>query len=545
MRRSVLAFVVASIGLALLATFAPPYLRYVIERLAIAALFAVGFNLVFGLAGIASLGNAAFYGIGAYVAGIVGAQHGAPWYVVMPLAIAFGALLGLVFGIFTARTRGIYALLLTLTLAQSLWGLASQNVALTQGDTGITGIVRALPLSTTDPLFGASVVGIAAVGCALAWLVWESTYGLIIAATAINEVRARSLGLRVLAPRLVAFALSGGLCALAGVMSAQLRGSVSPSDIDWPTSAAVLIAALLGGSRTVFGPALGAFVLVAIETLVGDLTGRWQLILGLLMTGTAIALPRGLVPPRARPYRRVSMPVADVEFLVPIGPLLQIDRLSYELGGRALFSDFSLRVDAGERHALLGPNGVGKSTLFALIGGERFADSGTIRFAGSDIADRTPDARARLGIGRTYQFGSLFDTLSVWENLAIAHAAARSGGRSIVRPLVTDSALLGAVDRSLAHFDLRSLANAPVSSLPHGTRRRVEIAVAFATQPKLVLLDEPTAGLERSEISGVLDAIEALPRDVALLVIEHDPQVAARLCTTITRLGGPRVARPA
>jgi len=544
-RRSVLAFGVAALVLALLATFAPPYLRYVIERLAIAALFAVGFNLVFGLAGIASLGNAAFYGVGAYVAGIVGAQHGAPWYVVMPLAIVAGALLGLVFGVFTARTRGIYTLLLTLTLAQSLWGLASQNVALTQGDTGITGIVGALPLSTTDPFFGALIVGIAALGCAFAWVVWDSTYGLIVAATAINEVRARSLGLRILVPRLTTFALSGGLCALAGVMSAQLRGSVSPSDIDWPTSAAVLIAALLGGSRTVFGPALGAFVLVGIETLVGDLTGRWQLILGALMALVAIALPTGLVSARPRTFRRVLRSSDDIALPPTIGPLLEIDALSYRIGGHTLFSNFGLRINAGERHAIVGPNGVGKSTLFALIGGERRPESGTIRFAGTDITRMTTSSRARAGIGRTYQFGSLFDPLTVWENLAIAHAAVRPASRSIARPLVTDGRLLGAVDRSLARFKLHALSDSRVGDLPHGTRRRVELAVAFATRPRLVLLDEPTAGLERTEIADVLAAIEALPRDVALLVIEHDADVAARLCTIVTQFGERDVVRPA
>ena len=545
MRRNPLAYTAAALVLASFAALAPPYARFLIERIAIAGLFAVGFNLVFGLAGISSLGNAAFYGVGAYVAGIVGAQHGAPWFVVMPLAVILGAVLGAIFGVFTARVRGIYALLLTLTLAQSLWGLASQNVALTQGDTGITGIAGAMPLATSDPRSGALIVLLAALGGAVAWLVWTSTYGLIIAATATNEVRARALGLSIVRPRIIAFALSGALCALAGVMSAQLRGSVSPSDLDWPTSATVLIAALLGGTRTTFGPLLGALLLVAAETLLGDLTGRWQLILGAFMAIVAIVLPGGFIRGRERRLPRGAPHAVAAQRPTPPGPILQIDRLDYAIGGRALFADFSLSIAAGERHAILGPNGVGKSTLFALIGGDKRPDSGTIRLGGFDVTLQTTAQRARAGIGRTYQFGSLFEDRTVWENLAVAHAVSGHGTFAMAGPLVSDAVVLGAVRASLARFGIEDIANARVGEIAYGTRRRVEIAVAFATDPRLVLLDEPTAGLERHEIAEVVAAIESLPREVALLVIEHDAEVAGRLCSRTTQLGGPIDARSA
>ncbi len=541
MPRKALAYAIAAIALAAIATIVPPYVRFLIERIAIAGLFAVGFNIVFGLAGISSLGNAAFYGLGAYTAGIAGAQYGAPWYVVMPLAVVSGLALGAVFGVFTARVRGVYTLLLTLTLAQSLWGLTSQNVALTQGDTGITGITRALPLAIADPRSSAVIVLLAALGGAVAWLTWSSTYGLLIAATAINEGRARALGLSIVRPRIIAFALSGALCALAGVMSAQLRGSVSPSDIDWPTSATVLIAALLGGSRTAFGPALGALILVLAETLLGDLTGRWQLLLGALMAIVAIALPAGII--RARSRSLPSGPSNASGTTPLVGSILEIEHLDYSIGDRVLFNDFSLSIAAGERHAIVGPNGVGKSTLFALIGGDRRVDRGTIRLAGIDVTMQKTAQRARAGIGRTYQFGSLFDERTVWENLAVAHAAA--GESLLATPLLGDRRVLSAVRASLQRFGIADIADSLVAEIAYGTRRRVEIAVAFATNPRLVLLDEPTAGLERHEIADVLDAIEALPRDVALLVIEHDAAVASRLCSTTTVLGGDSRARPA
>jgi len=537
-QRNALAYTAAALVLAAIAALTPPYMRFLIERIAIAGLFAVGFNLVFGLAGISSLGNAAFYGTGAYVAGIVGAQHGAAWFVVVPFAVALGTVLGATFGVFTARVRGIYALLLTLTLAQSLWGLASQNVALTQGDTGITGITGAMPLAIGDPRSGAMIVLVAALGGAVAWLMWTSTYGLMIVATATNEVRARALGLSIVRPRVIAFALSGALCALAGVMSAQLRGSVSPSDLDWPTSATVLIAALLGGTRTAFGPLLGALILVAAETLLGDLTGRWELILGAFMAFVAIVLPGGVIRARNRRLPHgVPCAIAPPR-PAPAGLILQIDHLNYAIGGRALFADFSLSIAAGERHAIVGPNGVGKSTLFAIIGGDRRPDSGTIRLGGLDVSAQTTAQRARAGIGRTYQFGSLFDDRTVWENLAIAHAVARHGSFAIAGPLVSDAVVLGAVRASLARFGIEEIADARVGDIAYGTRRRVEIAVAFATDPRLVLLDEPTAGLERNEIAEVVAAIESLPREVALLVIEHDADVAARLCSRTTQLGG-------
>jgi len=539
------AYAVSALVVALFTALAPPYIRFVIERIAIAGLFAVGFNVVFGLAGISSLGNAAFYGAGAYAAGIAGAQHGAPWFVVLPLAVLTGTILGGVFGIFTARVRGIYNLLLTLVLAQSLWGLASQNVALTQGDTGITGITTALPLAIEDARSGSLIVLLAALGGATAWFVWTSTYGLRVLAASSNEERTRALGLGVVQPRIVAFALSGALCALAGVLSAQLRGSVSPSDIDWPTSATVLIATLLGGSRTVFGPALGALILVAAEMLLGDFTGRWQLILGGLMATVAIALPGGMIGARER---RLPAGRGAVDIRSPgpsIGAVLEIEHLDFAIGGRTLFRDFALTIGAGERHAIVGPNGAGKSTLFGIIGGDRRPDRGTIRFCGVDVTLQTTVQRARAGIGRTYQFGSLFEDRTVWENLALAHDAGRTNTARAIGPLVRDTDLLRIVRSSLERFGMNEIAQTRVSELPYGTRKRVEIAVAFATNPRLVLLDEPTAGLERSEIVDVLEAIESLPRGVALLVIEHDAAVAARLCSSTTYLGERSDVRPA
>ncbi|GAC1404582.1 MAG: hypothetical protein NVSMB64_07990 [Candidatus Velthaea sp.] len=532
-RRNLYAFAAVCLVTLVVVPFLPPYVQYVAARAAIAALFAAGFNLVFGFGGIASLGGAALAGGGAYTVALLETQVHAPGVAIAGAVVLYGAVTGAFMGVATLRTRGIYALLLTLMLAQSLWGLASQNVALTGGDNGITGIIRPGVLQS-DGAFGFGAIALTFAGVFAVWCLIASRFGRLLVAARANELRLRSLGVEAAPLRIGAFAISGIVCASAGALGALFRGSVNPADLDWPASANVLVATILGGASTVAGPPLAAAALVALEAVAGS-TQRWPTILGAIFVATAVFVPRGL---GGRLWRRerfvvpAVLPAPAKPIEAPLsGTLLRIAELNYAIGPNRLFRGFSLTMEYGERRAIVGPNGVGKSTLFALICGERRAQSGQIEFAGRDMGKASSAARARAGIGRTFQFGALFDDHTVAQNLRVAALAAR-----LAAP---DAAVAAALER----WSLDSDRDRLPGELAAGRRRVVELALASLSEPKLLLLDEPTAGLERSEIQAVIEAIRSLPPTTAVLVIEHDAEVADAIAGSITELRAPDAAR--
>lgn len=526
MARRNLALLACALVILALVPIAPLFVQYVATRAAIAALFALGFNLVFGFGGMASFGHAALAGGGAYALALLQTQAHAADPVLALTVIAYGAFVGAILGVATLKTRGIYVLLLTLVIAQSLWGLVSQNDALTGGDNGITGIVRPAWLAS-DTAFALLAVGSAFVAAAAMLVLVEARFGRLLVAARSNENRLRSLGVDAAPYRIGAFVISGIICALAGALGALFRGSVNPALLDWPASANVLIATIVGGATTVLGPPLAAIGLIVLETLAGS-TQRWPTILGAIFVVTALFLPRG-IGGRSKRRERFTLPTeiderqsGDVT-ASRAGNALKIEHLDFTIGGRRLFADFSLALVGGERRAIVGPNGVGKSTLFALICGERLVDRGSIRFDGHDITRATPSARARDGIGRTYQFGALFDDHTVAQNLRVAALAANLPPNESVARALRGWGLVDERDR-LPH------------ELSAGRRRIVELALSTLAQPKLMLLDEPTAGLSRAEIADVIAAIRSLPIQTTLLVIEHDADVANAITDHVTQL---------
>jgi branched-chain amino acid transport system ATP-binding protein len=201
----------------------------------------------------------------------------------------------------------------------------------------------------------------------------------------------------------------------------------------------------------------------------------------------------------------------------------------------------TLDVEAGSRHALIGPNGAGKSTLFHLISGTVRPTSGRIRFLGTDVTRRGPHRRTRLGMGRTFQHSSLFDELTARENVAVA--VQRQLGHAN-NPIVPTSRLRDVDARSdelLELVGLAGLGDAEAGSLSYGHRRQLEVALALATDPRLLLLDEPTAGMSRTEAQQFLALIGGLPEELTLMIVEHDMDVVFELATVISVLDAGRL----
>lgn len=216
--------------------------------------------------------------------------------------------------------------------------------------------------------------------------------------------------------------------------------------------------------------------------------------------------------------------------------LLRLDNLYKSFGSLVVTKDVNLTVDRGERHALIGPNGAGKTSLVHQISGQLRPTSGRIFFCGEDITGASPDEIGQRGIGRTFQKNNLFRQLSMRENVRLALQAKRGNWYSFLRPAAADRALLDEVDAILTQVRLNDGRDRLVANLSYGEQRQLEVALALASQPRLLLLDEPTSGMSPAETEKMIDLVQSLPAELGVLLIEHDMKVVFTLAHTITVL---------
>ena len=217
------------------------------------------------------------------------------------------------------------------------------------------------------------------------------------------------------------------------------------------------------------------------------------------------------------------------------GPILRLRGVGRRFGGLDAVRDVDLDVAPGERRAILGPNGAGKTTLFNVISGDMPATSGTIEFLGQDIGAIPAPGRTRLGMGRTYQKSRLFLGLTVEDNLYLAVLGSRDGHRRMLRKAIDDEMRERARELA-ASVGLESQVSSLVGAISHGEQRQLEVAMARATEPKLMLLDEPASGLSRGERVALTDLLLELDKSITLILIEHDMDVALRVAQRVTMM---------
>jgi branched-chain amino acid transport system permease protein len=546
------------------------------------ALLALGLDLLAGIGGLPSLGQAAPFGVGAYAAALL-AKHVTT---VAPLqllaATAAGAALSAAVGWLLVRSRGTYFLMLTLAVGEIVHELADRWEGVTGGTNGLAGI----PAITVVP--GAAPVRLAGVrywyvltavlvcGAALV-MVSRSAFGRTLRGVRDNEERMRSLGYRTFLPKYAVFCIAGAAAGAAGALWVAQARFVSPADLGFEVSAMALLAVVIGGRGSLWGAALGAAVVVLVrEELSPQLGGRGPLVLGLVFVAAVYLLPRGFAgtrlrwpsspgdhpgsPPDPPSYRGTTPAVPrtppshrGTTPAVPPDPpraardgsdvtaLLETTGLTRRYGSLVALDGVSLSVAAGARHAVIGPNGAGKSTLFALVTGTLRPTAGRVVFDGQDVTRRPDHARARAGMGKTFQHSSLFTSLPVLDNLALATQRAAGRGMAMLRPAGRQVAVQEQAMRLLEQVGLSGRAGTPAAALSHGERRQLEVALALATSPKLLLLDEPTAGMSAADSSRFAELVESLGSAVTVLIIEHDLDVVFRLATRVTVLHLGRV----
>jgi ABC-type branched-subunit amino acid transport system ATPase component/ABC-type branched-subunit amino acid transport system permease subunit len=527
------------------------------------ALWSISYNLMLGYTGMVSFAHAAYYGVGAYTVAYLFKTYHLPALEGLVLAPLVAAVFGLVTGLFALRAVRLYFSLLTLAISQLLFSIAFSWCAI-GCDNGYHGLD--LPEQLTDYTTLYYLVGaIVAVSAVVMFLIVRSPFGAALAAIRENRQRASSIGINVKGYELAVFTVASLFAGLAGGLFAVFQQEAYPEMLYWTANAQPVVVALLGGTGTFLGPALGAFIYTALDaTISKQFPYQFDIILGaivlavvLVVPGGFSALPRLLATLRARVRRGGEAEPEEVESageairLIDVRKavraeaigaeavgggrtMLQLEDLSKAFGGLQAVRGVSLEVKQGDRHAIIGPNGAGKSTLFNLITGRLKPDRGRVLFDGRDITGRPAHVIARSGIGRAFQITSIFPRLSVRQNLQYAMLANRGDTRRLwgwADRIYRDDAL-----QLLDAVGLSAYADLPAGQLSHGDQRAIEIAISLALGSKLVLLDEPTAGMSPYETEKAMELVRQLAteRGLTVLFCEHDMQVVFGTARTIT-----------
>jgi branched-chain amino acid transport system permease protein len=280
--------------------FLSSFLLTLLTQALIYGILAMSLDIVLGYTGLASLGHAAYFGIGAYSVGILATRHGAGFWLTLPAGILLAVAVAGIFGLVALRATGVYFLMITLALGMVVWGLAHRWVTVTQGDNGISAIprpdLRFLPWSLvySIPFYYFVLAGFI-IALWILHVIVQSPFGRSLVGIRESESRMRTLGYHVWLHKYIGFVIAGGFGGFAGVLWAYYNGFVSPVDLQLATSVEVLLMVALGGRGTLIGPALGAGIIVLLKNLVSVYTHRWLLILGAVYILTIVYAPEGLL----------------------------------------------------------------------------------------------------------------------------------------------------------------------------------------------------------------------------------------------------------
>jgi branched-chain amino acid transport system permease protein len=526
----------------------------VLVTMALNASLATGLAIVVR-AGRLSLAQATFGGIGGYMSGILTAQFGISYWLALPAAGVTAAAFGLLLGLTSLRLQGFYFAIATFTFSQIAIVVLSAWTSETGGMSGMFGLDNPPdigPFTFSDPVvYYYFALIILAFVLVVAWLCSTGTrFGRGLTVLGEDETVAGALGVPAISYRLAAFAISSFIGGISGSLNTHFIQGISPSDIAPAVSVFVLVMVMAGGARRLLGPAIGAIILTLIPELLRA-SAQWSMVLyGLFLLAYVFLFRQGLLPLlddgiawvfglRAGTTMGVTRTVAAPTALPPKPPLesgaapattLALEHVRCQFGENLVLNDISLAVTPGALWGIIGPNGAGKTTLFNVITGNAPLTRGRVMLGGHGIRP-LPARVARRGVARTFQHPRVLLQHSVRESLA--YAAELCGARR-------DPAYL---DWVIDVTRLRPLLDRRGGQLSHYERRLLTIGMAIAGRPKLLLLDEPLAGLDDTETQSVKEQIREIHARLGctVLLIEHKLAVVMELCSFLTVLDYGRV----
>ena len=574
------------------------YYLYVAISVGLLTIVTSGLNVLAGFTGQTSLGHAGLYAFGAYTAALCATRAGLDEWAAITAAVVVTSVVGAAVAAAALRVSGPYLAMVTIAFGIIVEGVLIEWGSVTGGPGGIFNIPK--------PSLRAHYWTVTLAAALALWLTANlrgSGWGRAFVAVKESEVAAESLGLSAYYVRIVAFTVSAAFAGAAGALFTFANGYISPDSFTLQTSILFLLALLFGGLGRIAGPVVGSLALTLLPELLTRLIDYRLILYGTLLLVSIYWLPEGVVGAVTRARRRLApahsalassleasvsartasaldsslevsvsartaalspegrgidseaAPRTDLGIPLPHrrrgqgeGTILNVDDVSLAFGGVAALAEVTLVVAPGRIHALIGPNGAGKTTLLNVLSGYYTPGGGTFALDGHQLNGLSPYVIARRGVARTFQTAQVFGEMSLRDNVAVGIAGPRLG--SVLGALVGTPAArrreleIRAQAGALLHaHELGDLADTEAASLSAGLRRRLEIARALATQPVLLMLDEPAAGLSPVEI-GLLDRqLTALCREGGLTVIlvEHHMDLVMTVSDRITVLDYGRI----
>ena len=520
------------------------------------AIAAMGLNLCIGYTGLVSFGHGAWFGIGAYAAGLIQRN----WFnndIFLPLllaAIAVAAISTFV-GIVILRRRGVYFSLLTLALSALTYTIAFRWTAVTGGEDGLGGLKRGSigPFSLDSALNYYIVVSVISLGVLYVLLrLVRSPFGHVLMAIRENQLRATFQGYPVERYKLGVFVISAVVTGFAGGLIGFQNYLVSAEAVSVPFSGELLAIVVIGGMRSMLGPAIGALFFILFRELFSIWTPNWLLWFGLIFVAFVLYSPGGLVgiwatlskrwwpapeEAAAMSRRKIYDGLPLPAFLLPKalgGTVLDVRGVSKTFGGIRAVTDASLQVGAGEIHALIGPNGAGKTTLFNLVSGLFPTDQGTIRLNGREIQGVSSEAICHQGLARSFQITNLFKGLTIYENLRLSLQAQSHGRFNLWRDIDHYSDIHAETAELIKFLGLQGIETIEGGELSYGGQRLVDLGIALGSKPQVLLLDEPLAGLAAAERERVSNLVKNIAANIPVLIVEHDIDRVLGFSHTVT-----------
>jgi branched-chain amino acid transport system permease protein len=568
--------ILTAVGL-VVAPFVLPHLGFsptTIDRILIWGLVGIGFDLLFGYTGLLSFGQSAFFGSGGMFAAYLLTQTSFTNTIgALLLGTAFAGVIGLLVGLVALRRTGIYFAMITVAIAEVFFFVEFNPLsAFTGGENGLPGVPTPnLDLGFINIQFDGNLSMYAFfaicyfIGLVIALRIVRSPVGLLLRAIRDNPQRAQALGHNIHRYKLLIFVVAAMYAGFGGGLLGLMQGFMPPDAFMFSTSGDLVMMTAIGGAGTLFGPLLGATVWLYLSDFfqtILNLGATWKLILGIVFVLLVVFLRRGLAGALIDLYhwtqrgrKAAEQPPAREAAASPsaaagatavghkptqskTGPILQATGLTKRYGGLFANSDIDFTVNHGEIRGIIGPNGAGKSTFFKMLTCEIQPTAGRIVFDGRDVTSLDVADACQLGFTKSYQINQLFERLTVRQNLTIA-ALGQVRGKfkmDLLKSLPKVPGLTAQVESTAALVHLTDRLDTGVSELAYGEKRRLEIGLALATSPSLLLLDEPLAGMSPPERVATVALLKSIAQGRTLIIIDHDMDSLFELVEKITVL---------
>ena len=531
-------------ALAVLPELVGEFWAYTLALYFLYAIASLGIGLCWGQAGFLPLGQAMFFGLAAYLSGLSLIHFKDSWLLLLLLpgaALAPGLLAwGIGLLVFRGRTlSGPFFAMITLALTLLAFQIANSWNDVTGGFNGLKNIPGLPGLGEFTDLYYVSAAALAVCVLGIAWL-RRAPAGVLWRAVAQNEQRVRFCGFAVQNVKALVFGLSGVLAGIGGALYAPQQNLVTPQLCGFILSADLVIWAAVGGRATLYGPVVGAVLIGILTADLRDEISYWEVILAAIFIVVVLYFRQGLMgfvePLFERLWRRRAGRTLEGPAR-PAGPQatgFALDDVRVRVGQVRILEGLDLAIDRPGINCVIGPNGAGKTSCFNAMTGELPVRSGSIRIFGRARTGAAADFLSRIGVGRKFQAPSLFPDLTVAENFNVGlwGGRARLGDLVRMRSHLWSSAILR---EAQARFPFLADEDRKAGDLSHGQRQILELVMVLIAEPRLILLDEPSAGLSRAETREVIEVIRWVTGrlDACTVIVEHDMTFVRELADRI------------